>query len=165
VPLRLRKPDGGTVHVKGVDVTGKGPAALHAAGLSYIPEDRHSRGLVLDFTLTENVLLGNLDGPPFTKRGQIDYGASEDVTSELMARYDVRAPSPGTHVRALSGGNQQKLIIARELHRQPDVILAVQPTRGSTWARSSSFTGSWWRSGTMGGRSCWSRSSWTSCWT
>ena len=126
----LRKPDGGTVHVKGIDVTGKNPVALHQAGLSYIPEDRHSRGLVLDFTLTENVCLGNLDGPPFTRGGQIDYGACEDVTSELMSRYDVRAPSPDTHARALSGGNQQKLIIARELHRQPDVILAVQPTRG-----------------------------------
>jgi simple sugar transport system ATP-binding protein len=85
---------------------------------------------VLDFTLSENVLLGNLDGPPFARRGQVDYGSADAVTADLMTRFDVRAPSADTTARALSGGNQQKLIIARELFRNPDCILAVQPTRG-----------------------------------
>ena len=126
----LRSPESGHIRLKGRDVTGASPVVLHRAGLSYIPEDRHHRGLVLDFTLAENVLLGNLDGPPFARRGQVDYGAAENVTADLMARFDVRAPSVDTPARALSGGNQQKLIIARELFRDPDCILAVQPTRG-----------------------------------
>jgi simple sugar transport system ATP-binding protein len=126
----LRKPDSGRIMLKGRDVTGSNPIALHRAGFSYIPEDRHHRGLVLDFTLTENVLLGNLDGEPFTGGGRIDYREAESATGEMMREFDVRAPSPETAARSLSGGNQQKLIIARELFRQPDVILAVQPTRG-----------------------------------
>jgi len=126
----LRRPESGHIVLKGRDVTGSGPVELHRAGLSYIPEDRHHRGLVLDFTLTENVLLGNLDGEPFTIGGRIDYRASANATAAMMQQFDVRAPSVDTTARSLSGGNQQKLIIARELFRQPDVILAVQPTRG-----------------------------------
>jgi simple sugar transport system ATP-binding protein len=126
----LRKPDSGTVEIAGRDVTGKNPVELRKAGLSYIPEDRHQRGLVLDFNLTENVMLGNIERPPFSKAGQIDYEASEDVTEACMQQYDVRAPGPDTQARNLSGGNQQKLIIAREMFRDPKVILAVQPTRG-----------------------------------
>jgi simple sugar transport system ATP-binding protein len=126
----LRKPDSGSVWIGGQDVTGKNPLQLRAAGLSYIPEDRHNRGLVLDFNLTDNVLLGNVETPPFSSRGQIDYEASEDETRRCMKEYDVRAPGPEIAARNLSGGNQQKLIIARELLRDPGVILAVQPTRG-----------------------------------
>lgn len=126
----LRKPTSGKVVVCDNDVTAKGPVDLHRAGLSYIPEDRHHRGLVLDFNLTENVLLGNLEDPPFSESGRINYGASEAITEKCMAEYDVRAPGPDTIARNLSGGNQQKLIIARELHRNPQVLLAVQPTRG-----------------------------------
>jgi simple sugar transport system ATP-binding protein len=126
----LRKPDSGRVILRGKDVTGQNPHALRLAGLSYIPEDRHQRGLVLGFSLTENVLLGNAEDPPFSKGGRIDYVVSEDVTERLMQTFDVRAPSPETKAGALSGGNQQKLIIARELYREPDALLAVQPTRG-----------------------------------
>jgi ABC-type uncharacterized transport system ATPase subunit len=126
----LRHADSGQVTLKGRDVTGADPVALRRAGLSYIPEDRHHRGLVLSFSLTENVLLGNSEERPFSHGGRIDYDASEQITGELMKTYDVRAPSPDTLAGSLSGGNQQKLIIARELYREPDVILAVQPTRG-----------------------------------
>ena len=126
----LRKPEFGTIMLAGQNVTGKSPTALHDAGLSYIPEDRHQRGLVLDFSLTENVLLGNLDDAPFSRSGRIDYEASERITEQCMQEYDVRAPGADTSARNLSGGNQQKLIIARELYRNPKVLLAVQPTRG-----------------------------------
>jgi ABC-type uncharacterized transport system ATPase subunit len=126
----LRKVDAGRIEIAGADVTGSGPTALREAGLSYIPEDRHNRGLVLDFDLTENVLLGNVDVEPFSSGGRIDYEASERVTAGCMEQYDVRAPSHETPARSLSGGNQQKLIIAREMYRNPQVILAVQPTRG-----------------------------------
>ena len=126
----LRKVEAGRIEMAGKDVTGQGPTSLRAAGLSYIPEDRQNRGLVLDFNLTENVLLGNVDVEPFSTGGRIDYEASEDVTERCMEEYDVRAPGAGTAARNLSGGNQQKLIIAREMYRNPNVILAVQPTRG-----------------------------------
>ncbi len=126
----LRRPSTGRVVLDGADTTGRNPDDIRKAGLCYIPEDRHGRGLVLPFSLTENVLLGNTSQEPFAKGGRIDYPATEALTAELMKTFDVRAPSPDTPAGALSGGNQQKLIIARELHRQPEVILAVQPTRG-----------------------------------
>ena len=126
----LRKADAGRVEIAGKDVTGHSPIELREAGLSYIPEDRHNRGLVLDFSLTENVLLGNVDVEPFSSGGRIDYEASKQVTERCMKEHDVRAPGCDTAARNLSGGNQQKLIIARELYRNPKVILAVQPTRG-----------------------------------
>lgn len=126
----LRKPDSGRVVVKGRDLTGANPNVLRRAGLSYIPEDRHHRGLVLSFSLTENVLLGNSEESPFSKSGMIDYEAARETTARLMSEFDVRAPFPETPAGSLSGGNQQKLIVARELFREPDIILAVQPTRG-----------------------------------
>jgi ABC-type uncharacterized transport system ATPase subunit len=126
----IRQADGGRVMLKGRDVTRATPTEMRRAGLSYIPEDRHHRGLVLSFSLTENVLLGNSDDPPFSQGGRIDYEGTRGITSDLMSKYDVRAPSPETAAGSLSGGNQQKLIIARELFREPDVMLAVQPTRG-----------------------------------
>jgi simple sugar transport system ATP-binding protein len=126
----LRRPQGGRVLLEGRDVTGINPNVLRRIGLSYIPEDRHGRGLVLPFTLTENMLLGNVDEAPFSQGGRIDYAATAEITERLMRTFDVRAPSCQTPAGALSGGNQQKLIIARELHREPDALLAIQPTRG-----------------------------------
>ncbi|MDQ3226458.1 MAG: ATP-binding cassette domain-containing protein [Chloroflexota bacterium] len=126
----LRRPDRGQVMLKDRDVTASGPNPRRRMGLSYIPEDRHGRGLVLPFSLTENVLLGNVEQPPFSQGGRIDYPGCHTLTQRLMQIFDVRAPTPDTPAGALSGGNQQKLIIARELHREPDALLAVQPTRG-----------------------------------
>ncbi len=126
----LQKPDSGTIMLEGTETTGWDPVALREAGLSYIPEDRQHRGLVLPFSLTENMLLGNSSVAPFSKGGRIDYGRTREITAAEMAEFDVRAPGPDTPAGALSGGNQQKFIIARELYREPRVILAVQPTRG-----------------------------------
>ena len=126
----LRRPDRGQVLLKETDVTATGTNPRRRLGLSYIPEDRHGRGLVLPFSLTENVLLGNAEEAPFSQGGRIDYPGSRSLTERLMGAFDVRAPGPDTPAGALSGGNQQKLIIARELHREPDALLAVQPTRG-----------------------------------
>jgi simple sugar transport system ATP-binding protein len=126
----LRRPDRGHVLLKGRDVTATGPNPRRRMGLSYIPEDRHGRGLVLPFSLTENVLLGNAESPPFSSGGRIDYPRTRSLTERLMRAFDVRAPAADTPAGALSGGNQQKLIIARELHREPDALLAIQPTRG-----------------------------------
>ena len=126
----LRPIDSGTITVNDRDVSHADPNGYRAAGLSYIPEDRHSRGLVLDFPLWENVLLGNTQGEPFVRNGTIQKRKTQATTRQLMESFDVRAPSPNTPARSLSGGNQQKLIIARELFRNPDVVLAIQPTRG-----------------------------------
>jgi ABC-type uncharacterized transport system ATPase subunit len=126
----LQKPDAGTIMLEGAETTGWGPVPLREAGLSYIPEDRHYRGLVLPFSLTENMLLGNSTIAPFSKGGRIDYAKTREIAATEMQEFDVRAPGPETPASSLSGGNQQKFIIARELYREPDVILAVQPTRG-----------------------------------
>jgi simple sugar transport system ATP-binding protein len=126
----LRDVDAGSIVIGDRDVTHQDPNGFREAGLSYIPEDRHHRGLVLDFPLWENVLLGNTEVEPFVKGGVINSRKSQSITRSLMESYDVRAPSPTTPARSLSGGNQQKLIIARELYRNPDVLLAIQPTRG-----------------------------------
>lgn len=126
----LREIDSGTLSVNDIDVASADPNDFRAAGLSYIPEDRHTRGLVLDFPLWENVLLGNTQGEPFVHGGLIRKRVVRSATAQLMEDFDVRAPSPGTAARSLSGGNQQKLVIARELFRNPDVLLAIQPTRG-----------------------------------
>lgn len=126
----LRKPDTGTVMVRSRDIAGRDANAFREAGISYIPEDRHGRGLVLDFPLWENVLLGNTQRSSFARFGWIRGGHIRHLTRKLMSSFDVRAPSANTPARTLSGGNQQKLIIARELERNPDVLLAIQPTRG-----------------------------------
>ncbi len=126
----LRPWDIGELTINGQDMKGMDANGFRDAGLSYIPEDRHNRGLVLDLPLWENVLLGNTNREPFVRGGTINIKRVQDITRQLMQDYDVRAPSPNTIARSLSGGNQQKLIIARELYRNPDVLLAIQPTRG-----------------------------------
>lgn len=126
----LREISEGTLTLNEQDASSFDPNDFRNAGLSYIPEDRHSRGLILDFPLWENVLLGNTQGEPFVRNGLVRKKASKRITETLMEEFDVRAPSADTAARSLSGGNQQKLIIARELFRNPDVLLAIQPTRG-----------------------------------
>ncbi len=126
----LRQIDSGVLTINDIDVAEADPNGFRNAGLSYIPEDRHHRGLVLDFPLWENVMLGHTQGPPFVRNGIVNKKETRRITADLMQEFDVRAPSPDTLARSLSGGNQQKLIIARELFRNPDVLLAVQPTRG-----------------------------------
>ncbi len=126
----MRAPDSGTLEIHGKNVVGQNTTGFRRAGVSYIPEDRQSRGLVLDFPLWENVLIGNTERKGFVQKGIVRQRWIQQLTSSLMEKFDVRAPSPMTPASALSGGNQQKLIIARELHRDPDIVLAIQPTRG-----------------------------------
>ena len=126
----ITDPDGGTVTLKDHNVTGANPNIFRQYGLSYIPEDRHNRGLVLDFPLWENVMLGNAWHEPFTTSGRVNRDQIRQITSGLIEEFDIRATGPDVPARTLSGGNQQKLIIARELYRDPDVLLAIQPTRG-----------------------------------
>jgi simple sugar transport system ATP-binding protein len=99
-------------------------------GLAHIPSDRYRMGLLPDFSIAENLFLQRIGQPPFARRGWLDWEAIRKQAQALVAAYDVRVPSVDTPAGALSGGNAQKMILARELSRQPQVLLAAQPTRG-----------------------------------
>lgn len=100
-------------------------------GMAHIPEDRHKHGLILDFDLQQNSVLQSYFKPRFQNKGFIRFNAVREYAKKLIKQYDIRSPrEEGSIVRNMSGGNQQKLIVARELDRNPDIVLAVQPTRG-----------------------------------
>lgn len=126
----LRQVDAGKIEVAGVDVTGQPVAARYAAGLAHVPEDRHDRALVLDFTIAENLVLGQQRD--FTSRlDLLDGRRIADNARRLIADYDVRPPEPEAQVRGMSGGNQQKVVVARELSRRGErALICAQPTRG-----------------------------------
>lgn len=126
----LRKTTGGHVSFLGKDMTHCKTKAMIESGLSHIPEDRHKRGLVLDHSLAENSILGNHDIEPYSKNGIMNYDLIHEHCLKLIEEFDVRTPNEKVLARALSGGNQQKLIVARELVRNPELLIASQPTRG-----------------------------------
>jgi len=126
----LRKVDAGTVVVDGTDVTGEGAKDSLDAGLGHIPEDRHRRGLILDFSLAENLALHDYDSPPESRYGWLFPRRLVEVAKRLLREFDVRGGGPHTPAASLSGGNQQKVVIAREVNRNPRVLIAAQPTRG-----------------------------------
>jgi simple sugar transport system ATP-binding protein len=129
--MGLRPIASGRVLLRDTDLTGQAVSDIRNHGIAYIPEDRHERGLVLEMSLWENALLGRQDDPPFVNRiGVLAIRAIKDLATRLVARYDVRARSIDVTASTLSGGNQQKLILARELETDPKVLVAAQPTRG-----------------------------------
>ncbi|CDN45512.1 MULTISPECIES: ABC transporter ATP-binding protein [Paenibacillus] len=126
----MRKASGGSVKVLGKELLGTSVRTVTEAGVSHIPEDRHKHGLVLDFSVSENMVLNNYYKEPFTHKGLLNYKAMDENAKKLAEQFDVRMSGIHTEARSLSGGNQQKAIIARELTRDPELIIAVQPTRG-----------------------------------
>ncbi len=126
----LRKATDGKIQLKGNDITGAQTRNIIDAGVSHIPEDRHKRGLVLNHTLAENSVLGDHLNEPYSKNGILDYDIIHKHCLELIEEFDVRTPNEKVEARSLSGGNQQKLIVARELVRNPELLIASQPTRG-----------------------------------
>jgi simple sugar transport system ATP-binding protein len=126
----LRPVAAGTVRVGDVDVTHSDARTSLDAGIGHIPEDRHRRGLVLDFTLAENIALHDYNRPPDSTHGWLYPGRLIDRAAKLIREFDVRGGGPLTKASSLSGGNQQKVVIAREVSRNPKVLLAAQPTRG-----------------------------------
>ncbi len=121
----------GRITLCGQDITKASIRTRNKAGVSHIPEDRHKHGLVLDFTLDQNMVLQSYFTPEFQKGGFIKFKAIEDYSEKLIEKYDVRSGQGGkTLVRSMSGGNQQKAIVARELDREHKLLIAVQPTRG-----------------------------------
>jgi general nucleoside transport system ATP-binding protein len=126
----LQKVDSGRVTIGGHDLTGASPATILDGGLGHIPEDRQRRGLVLEFSLAENVALHDYDRPPDSRWGWLFPRELVRRAGELLSQYDVRGGGPQTRASALSGGNQQKVVLAREIGREPSVLIAAQPTRG-----------------------------------
>jgi general nucleoside transport system ATP-binding protein len=122
------KGEGGTVGLE--DITTWSTRARREAGLGFIPEDRHRQGILLDAPLWENRILGHQTRPPAAKGAFIDRKAARADTERIMQDYDVRAPGPDTLAVALSGGNQQKLIVGREMSSNPRLLIAAHPTRG-----------------------------------
>ena len=126
----LRRPASGRVLVGGRELTTASAHDHLQAGLGHIPEDRHRRGLVLEFTLAENLALHDFDEPPFSRLGWLWPRRIVQWARRLLREFDVRGGGPETRASALSGGNQQKVVVAREVTRDPQVLIAAQPTRG-----------------------------------
>jgi len=127
----LMSADSGTIKIKGEDVTHKSIRHRNTHGLSHIPEDRHKYGLVLDYTLAENLVLLQYFEPRFQKGGFLKKDEIRSYAKSLIEKFDIRcSEGPKTRAGSMSGGNQQKAIVAREISRDPDLLLAVQPTRG-----------------------------------
>ena len=123
--------EGGTITLKGQDITHAPIRRRSVLGMSHIPEDRHKYGLVLDYSLEDNLVLQRYFEPEFVGGGFLKRKAIRDYAERLIEQYDVRSgPGPVTMARSMSGGNQQKAIIAREIDKDPELLIAVQPTRG-----------------------------------
>ncbi len=127
----MKKIKSGSVILNGKDITNYSVKQRIDGGIGHIPEDRHKHGLVLEFTLEENLVLHDYDEKPYSNKGIISKKAIRDKANILVEEFDIRSSKgPISVTRQMSGGNQQKAIIARELHQNPSVLLAVQPTRG-----------------------------------
>ena len=131
VLLGLRDLDAGRILLGGEDIAGWSVDRIRDAGVAFVPEDRHEQGLVLDMSLWENAILGREDDSEFSSRlGILSLRRIKQVATDLVSRYDVRARNIDVTAGTLSGGNQQKLILARELEADPRLLVAAQPTRG-----------------------------------
>lgn len=126
----LRKVKSGSIKIKGKDVVGLRPRQITEMNVGHVPEDRHRDGLVLDMMISENMALQTYYKEPLSKNGILNYPNITSYAKKLMEEFDVRAASEVVPAKALSGGNQQKAIIAREIDRDPDLLIVSQPTRG-----------------------------------
>lgn len=125
----MRKAQKGKVVLKGEDITNKAPRNIIDLGMNQIPEDRQKRGLVLEYPIKDNLILENID-KDFSKNGILDFKKIEENANDLIEKFDIRPNDINEKAGSLSGGNQQKVIIAREITNDPDLLIAAQPTRG-----------------------------------
>lgn len=126
----LLKAKSGTVSIYGEDVTQQSVRKRQEKGLAYIPQDRHREGIALDLSLSENLIVETHNQEPFSKKGWLNYKTVHQATDELIEKYHIKATGHKALGKNLSGGNQQKMVLARELSRQPRLLIAAQPTRG-----------------------------------
>ncbi|MEX0592997.1 MAG: ABC transporter ATP-binding protein [Nitriliruptoraceae bacterium] len=120
----------GAVSVSGVSIEGRSRKDVLRGGVGHIPQDRGKEGLIAGFTVAENLILNLWDVEPFARKGTLQFRAIDDYARQLVEDFDIRTPTVSTSVGSLSGGNQQKVVVARELSQQIDVLVAAQPTRG-----------------------------------
>jgi len=128
--LGLQNRASGSITLDGVELVGKSVGGVLDAGVGFVPEDRTEDGLVAEFTIAENLMLDRSAGAPFVRRGALQLAALDAFAEEKVREFDIRAQGIGTHVGRLSGGNQQKVVLARELSRELRLLVASQPTRG-----------------------------------
>lgn len=126
----IRKPTKGVVRIFGESINGKSTRDIQRLGVGYIPEDRDTSGLIHDFTVEENLVLEAYPFPPYSRAGFLRPSAIRRTARRLIETFSIKAPSPKTQARTLSGGNQQRIILARTLALSPRIIIAAQPTRG-----------------------------------
>jgi ABC-type uncharacterized transport system ATPase subunit len=126
----LRKPSGGTVRLAGKDLTGQGSRDVSQAGVAYVPADRHRFGLVLSFPISDNMVLTSYHRAPYSRGMLRNDAAIERTADERIKAFDVRTPSATAKAATLSGGNQQKVVVAREFERDLRLLVLDQPTRG-----------------------------------
>jgi ABC-type uncharacterized transport system ATPase subunit len=126
----LRPSQGGRVVIGGVDVTNASPRKIAQQGVAHIPEDRHQHGMVAGYPIADNLILNNYFRAPFAHGVVMDNRAIEDNALRLVHEFDIRTPSVYTPASSLSGGNQQKMVVAREFSRPIELLIAAQPTRG-----------------------------------
>jgi general nucleoside transport system ATP-binding protein len=120
----------GTIEISGRSISGASRKEVLRHGVGHVPEDRTTDGLVAGFSIAENLALSLWDAPPFANRGALDFRAMEQHAEEQVRLFDIRTPSIHTPAGSLSGGNQQKVVVAREFHGDIDLLVASQPTRG-----------------------------------
>lgn len=126
----LRKVESGSIELKGDSIVGLHPRQITELSVGHVPEDRHRDGLILEMMISENIALQTYYKEPHSKNGILNYSNITSYAKKLMEEFDVRAASKLVPAAALSGGNQQKAIIAREIDRDPDLLIVSQPTRG-----------------------------------
>ncbi|TBW39243.1 ABC transporter ATP-binding protein [Siculibacillus lacustris] len=126
----IRRADGGSIRLGGRAITALDPAEIRTLGIAHIPEDRHRMGLVLNFSAEENVILGYQDDPAWSSGWLYDRTAIRAAATRAFEDFDVRPPDPLLRTALFSGGNQQKIVVAREIGREPRLLLVGQPTRG-----------------------------------
>lgn len=127
----MRRAESGSILLKGIDITHTSIRDRIRAGVAHIPEDRHKHGLVLDYSVEENMILKNYDQEPFSRGGLLAPIAIHEHAEKVLAEFDVRSGQGASAMaRSLSGGNQQKAIVGREIDQNPELLIAVQPTRG-----------------------------------
>ena len=124
----LRKANSGSYMIDGVELLNNTPRQIRLSGLSHVPEDRHKRATIDEFTVNENLILGDLD--KYVSKGIINYNLVEKTTKEMIEKYDIRPTDGKVIYGGLSGGNQQKVVVARELEKENKFIIVSQPTRG-----------------------------------
>lgn len=126
----MSKSDSGKVILNGEDITNASPRKIIDTGMNSIPEDRQKRGLILEYPIKDNLILENVSKEPFSTKGRLNFKNINSNAKDLVEKFDIRPTNIESPLVSLSGGNQQKVIIAREISNNPDVLIAAQPTRG-----------------------------------